>query len=280
MGVVGELYIGGAGLARGYLRRAGLTAERFIADRFGADGGRLYRSGDLVRWRADGNLEFVGRVDQQVKLRGYRIELGEIEAVLAGAPGVGQAVVVAREEEAGEKHLVAYLTAADQPAGVGTVSQLREYLKGRLPEYMVPAAFVVLEELPLTANGKVDRKSLPAPQGRGLTGPQYVAPRTLTEELLCAIWAEVLKVERVGIEDNFFELGGHSLLAMRVIAHIRERLEVELPVRALFDDTTIASLSRHFNAESSNRDSDSELNESIASMSDEDVTKQLRELSA
>ena len=268
--VVGELYIGGAGLARGYLNRPGLTAERFIADRFAdaGSGGRLYRTGDLVRYLADGNLEFVGRVDHQVKVRGHRIELGEIEAVLRGHPSVAQVVVVAREgatytshgegreaearsdgeragraqpDEPGEKRLVAYVTGT-QSGPVAPVSELREYLKSRLPEYLLPAAFVVLASLPLTPNGKIDRKALPAPEGR----PQvleYVAPRTPTEEVLCAVWAEVLKLDKVGIEDNFFELGGHSLLATRVIAHIRERLMLEFSVRALFEMPTIGELS-------------------------------------
>src|SRR5881394_1457353 len=190
-GVAGELYIGGGGLARGYLHRPDLTAERFVPNPFSGEGGeRLYRTGDLGRWRGDGNIEFLGRMDEQVKIRGYRIEPGEIEAALREHGGVREAVVVAREEEGGEKRLVGYVVSEGSGGGV-SVSELREYLKGRLPEYMVPSAFVSLEKLPLTPNGKLDRKALPAPDRRIEEG-RYVGPRNEVEEILCGIWTKVL----------------------------------------------------------------------------------------
>ena len=241
IGAAGELYIGGVGLARGYLHRAGLTGERFVPSPYG-DGERLYRTGDLVRYLSGGDLEFVGRVDHQVKIRGYRIELGEIEARLVEHGAVHQAVVLAREDMAGEKRLAAYVVAAD--AASADAGELRAHLKRSLPEYMVPSAYVVLEALPLTANGKIDRRALPAPEGDAIVRGEYVAPRTPTEEVLAAIWAEVLKLERVGIEDNFFELGGHSLLGTRVIARMREAFAVELPLRALFEAPTVGELAQ------------------------------------
>src|SRR5215207_2311202 len=222
VGVAGELLIGGEGLARGYLNRPELTAEKFIPNPFGEDGGgRLYRTGDLVRYLAEGELEYLGRIDHQVKVRGFRIELGEIEAALESVESVKQAVVVAREE-GGESRLVAYVV-GEGGAELG-VGELRAQLRERLPEYMVPSAFVSLGEMPLTPNGKVDRRALPEPDGqRGGRGEaDYVAPRTPTEELLAGIWSSVLRAERVGIEDNFFELGGHSLLATQLMSRVRE----------------------------------------------------------
>jgi acyl carrier protein len=244
IGLIGELYVGGVGVGRGYLNRAELTAERFIPDPFsGASGARLYRTGDLVRRAADGALEFVARLDTQVKLRGFRIELGEVEAALAAHAGVREVAVTIREGAGEDRRLVAYVVgeAGTRPG----VNELRAHLKARLPEYMIPSAFVSLDELPLTPNGKVDRKALPAPDAASVVvGANYVAPRTPLEESLAGIWAEVLGVGRVGAEDNFFELGGHSLLATQLIARIRGALETELPLRSLFESPTVAGLAR------------------------------------
>ncbi|MEO3810551.1 amino acid adenylation domain-containing protein [Sphaerisporangium sp. B11E5] len=227
-GVVGELYLSGPQVARGYRDRPGLTAERFVACPFGV-GERMYRSGDLVRWRADGVLEFVGRVDDQVKVRGFRVELGEVEHALVRCPGVEAAVVVARDR------LVAYVV------GRVEVETVRAWARGVLPEYMVPSVFMRVETLPLTVNGKVDRRALPEPDLTGVGG-DYVAPRTAVEERLCGLFAEVLGVERVGIEDSFFDLGGHSLLAVRLMSRIRSEFGVEIEVRALFEDATVAGV--------------------------------------
>jgi amino acid adenylation domain-containing protein len=239
VGMPGELCLGGAGVARGYLGRAALTAARFVPDPFGGGAGeRLYRTGDRARWRADGELEFLGRVDTQIKIRGFRVEPGEIEAVLLEQEGVHEAVVVAREDAPGDRRLAAYVVPrADAQV---SVAELRARLRERLPDYMVPGAFTVLERLPLNAAGKVDRRALPAPEQGA--GTDYVAPRTPAEEVLAGIFAEVLKTERVGVEDNFFEMGGHSLLAARVISRVREVFGVEVPLRALFEGSTVAEL--------------------------------------
>ena len=225
VGVAGELYIGGAGVARGYWNRPKLTAERFVADPYVGDGkARMYRTGDLGRWLEDGNIEFMGLDDFQVKIRGYRIELGEIEARLAEHEGVKEAVVVAREEE-GDKRLVAYYTTeASEEAGA---EQLRAHVSAKLPEYMVPAAYVRLEKLPLTPNGKLDRKALPKPEEDAYAMRRYEEPEGEVERAIAAVWQEVLKVERVGRHDDFFVLGGHSLMAMQVIARIRYADEEE-----------------------------------------------------
>ncbi len=240
-GVTGELYIGGIGLARGYAGRPELSAERFIADPF-TTGSRLYRTGDLARWRADGNIFYLGRADHQVKIRGFRIEPGEIEAILRGHPGVAAAVVVADGRDA-DRRLVAYLVPADLAAGVPAPGVLREHLRGSLPGYMVPAVFVELSVLPLNSSGKVDRAALPAPDGARpeLVGG-FVAPRTVTEELLAGIWAQVLGVDRVGVFDDFFDLGGHSLLATQVMSRVRVALQTEVALAALFDRPTVADL--------------------------------------
>ncbi len=243
IGVGGELYIGGVGLARGYLGRAGLTGERFVPSPFG-DGERLYRTGDLARWRADGELEYLGRIDHQVKVRGYRIELGEIEARLVEHDSVGQAVVVARDEGA-DRQLVAYIVGDGVAA---EPSLLRAHLKHSLPDYMMPSAFVLLDALPLTPNGKVDRRALPIPEDDAVVRGEYVAPRTPVEELLASIWCEVLKLDRVGINDNFFELGGHSLLAMRLVARARDAFQTELPLRALFEAPSLGGLATRIEA--------------------------------
>jgi len=234
VGVPGELYAGGAGLALGYLNRPELTAEKFVADPFAA-GARLYRTGDRVRWRADGTVEFLGRVDTQAKIRGFRVEPGEVEAVLRAGPGVREAAVVVRDDTAGDRRLVAYV------AGDVADDEVREHLRARLPEHMLPAAIVRLDALPLTANGKLDRRALPAPDFAS-AGERYVAPRTPVEEVLAGIWAEVLRLERVGVEESFFDLGGHSLLGTRVISRVRELFGVELPLRALFEGPTVAEM--------------------------------------
>jgi amino acid adenylation domain-containing protein len=248
VGVPGELYIGGCQLARGYLGRPDLTAEKFQPHPFSLDpGARLYRTGDRTRYREDGTIEFLGRLDQQVKLRGYRIELGEIEAMLSQHPAVQEAVVLCREDTPGEKQLVAYVTTDGVPLDVPA---LRAALQGHLPGYMVPSAFVVLDILPLTPNGKINRKALPAPEEVDrITGMSYVAPRTPLEELVAAVWQEVLKVERIGIHDNFFELGGHSLLATRVIARLRNVLNLNIPLRSLFDYPVIVELAMEIDAQ-------------------------------
>ena len=242
VGAVGELYIGGAGVARGYHNRPELTQERFVADPFaGVSGARMYKTGDIARYRPDGTLEYFGRIDNQVKVRGYRIELGEIEAKLADHPGVKACAVLAREDTPGNKMLVGYVV--PQKDESPTVSSLREYLREGLPDYMVPSQFVFLESMPLTTNGKVDRKALPAPSDENTHPAQTrVAPRTPIEKALAAIWSELLRKENIGIHDDFFDLGGHSLLAIKAVARVREVLAVELSPQAVIDSPTIAEL--------------------------------------
>ncbi len=241
-GVAGELAAGGAGVARGYLARPAATAERFVPDPFGAAGSRLYRTGDLARFLPDGRLEFLGRRDQQVKLRGFRIELGEIEAALAGHPGIAAAAAAVRETGAGDRRLVAYAVA--RPGGGGpppTAPELAAHLRERLPEFMVPAAFVLLDALPLTAHGKVDRRALPRPDWGAAAG-EGRPPEGPTEELLAGLWRELLDVETVAAEDSFFDLGGHSLLATRLAARVEHALGVALPLRRIFEAPTLAEL--------------------------------------
>ncbi len=253
-GVAGEIYIGGVGVGRGYLNRPDLTAEKFLPDPFSTQpGARLYRSGDLARLLPDGNLEFLGRIDHQVKLRGFRIELGEIEARLREHPAVRDAAVVVRGNSRNEQRLVAYVVLApsalafqSERAGSrethAVVSELRAFLQQHLPAYMVPSFFVPLAAMPLTPNGKIDRRALPEPEASHESG--YVAPRTPEEEILAGIWSQVLNVPRVGVQDNFFELGGHSLLVTQLISRVREALQVELPLRSLFDAPTVAGLAQ------------------------------------
>ncbi|HYO14852.1 MAG TPA: amino acid adenylation domain-containing protein, partial [Thermoanaerobaculia bacterium] len=267
VGVPGEICVGGAGLARGYLERPDLTAERYVPNPFPGDVGeglvpsragaspaptpveasctRLYRSGDLARWRPGGEIDYLGRIDHQVKIRGFRIELGEIEAALARHPSVWEAVVLLREED-GDRRLVAYLGTGDGEAP--SPGELRTFLAGTLPDYMIPAAFAALPVLPLTAHGKVDRRALAEIRPEGGAGRDQVAPRTATEEVLAGLWASVLGVERVGVLDDFFALGGHSLLATQLVSRIREAFGVELPLRTLFEAPTVAGLAPRIEA--------------------------------
>ncbi|HGM5582825.1 TPA: amino acid adenylation domain-containing protein [Pseudomonas putida] len=241
-GVAGELYIGGAGVARGYLNRAQMTAERFLDDPFSPQpGARMYRTGDLVRWLDDGTLDYLGRNDDQVKIRGVRIELGEIESRLAALPGINEAVVLAREDQPGQPRLVAYFTGQDT-VEVAAPAQLRTQMQAHLPDYMVPVAFVRLESLPLTANGKLDRRALPAPTRADLFERRFEAPQGELEQTLAQIWQGLLQVERIGRHDHFFELGGHSLLAMRLVAQVRQRLGVELTLGTLFAQAELAAM--------------------------------------
>jgi amino acid adenylation domain-containing protein len=241
VGVTGELYIAGAGVTAGYLKQAEKTAERFIRNLFSSDRtAKMYRTGDLARYLEDGAIEFLGRGDDQVKIRGFRIELGEIEAALARHAGVKQALVLAQENEQGDKRLLGYVVAQGKEL---TGEELREYLKQEVPDYMVPQAIAVLSKFPLTANGKIDRAALPEPQ-TAQAQRAYIAPRNETEQKIAAIWAEVLRrgLNTISIDDNFFDLGGHSLMATQVVSRIRERFALEIPMRAMFDRPTIARL--------------------------------------
>jgi amino acid adenylation domain-containing protein len=240
-GEAGDLYVAGNRLARGYYRRPGITAERFVADPFGGAGQRMYRTGDQVRMRPDGLIEFIGRAGDQVKIRGFRVELAEVESVLARYPGLAHAVVVARQVQDGEKHLIAYVVPEpDQAGGRFDADGLRAHVAGLLPEYMVPSAFVTLDALPLTPNGKVDRQALPEPVLEASSA--YRAPQTARQQVLCELFAEVLGVPRVGVDDSFLDLHGDSLIAMRLINAIQDRLGVDLLVSAIFDFPTVAEL--------------------------------------
>jgi acyl-coenzyme A synthetase/AMP-(fatty) acid ligase/acyl carrier protein len=242
IGVAGELYIGGEGLARGYINQPGLTAEKFIPDPFnGEPGARLYKTGDLARYRAGGEIEFLGRIDNQVKLRGFRIELGEIEVALARHTGVSEAAVIAGEAARGDRYLIAYVVPS--PGVVLSVGELRSFAEASLPGYMVPSVFMLMDALPRTRNGKINRRALPAPdRAWHELEKSYTGPRNRVEELLANIWGEVLGLERISIHDKFFELGGHSLLATQVISRIRAVFQVEVPLRSIFETPTIAGL--------------------------------------
>ena len=240
VGIIGEIYVSGVGLARGYLNRPQLTTERFIDNPFGE--GRLYKTGDKARYLPDGNIEYLGRIDNQVKIRGFRIELGEIESNINQHPEVKDIIVIARENQKQDKYLVAYIIPKDNQQI--KVSKLREYLKEKLPDYMIPTAFVFLDSFPLTPNGKIDKKTLPEPDLSDYR-EEYIVPTKDIEIKLANIWQVLLDVEKVGINDNFFNLGGHSLLATQVLSRIRNQLDIEFPLRYLFEYPTIKSLSEY-----------------------------------
>jgi acyl-coenzyme A synthetase/AMP-(fatty) acid ligase/acyl carrier protein len=263
VGVTGELYIGGAGVGAGYLNRSELTAARFVRDPFrDVPGAALYRTGDLARWRADGVLEFLGRADEQVKVRGFRVELGEIESALARCPGVRECAVAQRPAAAGGTRLVGYIVpsagAAIDPALV------RERLAATLPEHMVPAAFVTLDQLPLGVTGKLDRRALPEPAMEETRA--YVPPRTPLEETVARVWAEVLELERVSVEDDFFGLGGHSLSAMRILVRLGSSTGLQLPMRTIFDARTVRALAGHIERERARQDETSEMEQMLSAL--------------
>jgi len=277
VGVPGELYIGGVCLAHGYLNRAALTAERFVPHPFSSEpGARLYKTGDLARYLKDGNIEFIGRNDFQVKIRGMRIELGEIEVALKQHEGVREAVVTVRQDvSGGEKRLVAYVIAHRGRAV--EARQLRDYLRGKLPEYMLPSAFVTLDAFPLTPSGKIDRLALPAPERNLETEEGYVAPRGALEEVLSTIFAEVLQLERVGVRDNFFDLGGHSLLATQIASRVREAFRVEVPLRKIFEEPTVEGLAQALlEGEGERIERTAELLLQLSSLSDEEAGRLAR----
>ncbi len=294
IGVPGELFVGGFGLARGYHNQPALTAERFIANPFpDAASPRLYKTGDLVRYRSDGQLEFLSRLDHQVKIRGHRIELGEIETVLAEHPQVGEAVVM-MAQGGDDARLVAYVAPRRQGHQNGPsrgkleptenhalISGLRPHLRARLPEYMVPVDFVILDQLPQTANGKIDRRQLPIPKSASREFDRaYVAPRTPVEEALAAIWSEVLDVERVGADDNFFDLGGHSLLATQLVSRVRDRFKVEVPLQMLFRAPSLAEFATSLLQRAANRSAVERIAQiitSLAHLSDAEVKQMLEQ---
>ncbi|HEX7772079.1 MAG TPA: non-ribosomal peptide synthetase, partial [Pyrinomonadaceae bacterium] len=267
VGVTAEVYLGGAGLARGYLRRPALTAEKFIPNPFATKpGARLYRTGDLARYLPDGNIQYLGRMDHQVKIRGFRIELGEIEAALAGHSIVRDVVVVMREDTPGDKRLVAYVVLNEEIAS--PANELRGKLKDKLPSFMIPSTFIFLEEMPLTANGKIDRKALPAPDGmRPDIAESFAAPRTPIEEMMATIWSEVMEIEKVGIHDNFFSLGGHSLLATQVVNRVLDTFNVELPLRLFFETPTVAAFASYVAESQMGEADDATLSAALAELS-------------
>jgi amino acid adenylation domain-containing protein/non-ribosomal peptide synthase protein (TIGR01720 family) len=268
VGVSGEIYIGGDGLARGYLNRPELTAEKFIPDPFSEDPAtRLYKTGDLARYLPDGNIEFLGRIDHQVKIRGFRIELGEIESVLGRHPTVRETVVIAREDVPGDKRLVAYVVASHEPTP--TFSELRSFLKEKLPDYMIPSAFVYLDSLPLTPNGKLDRRALPRPeQSRSELEAVYVAPQSEVERIIAEVWQQVLRVEQVGVHDNFFDLGGHSLLLIQIHNKFQEFFRKTIPITDIFRYPTIKALADHLAQVENDRVSIQQTNDSIEKLTE------------
>jgi acyl-coenzyme A synthetase/AMP-(fatty) acid ligase/acyl carrier protein len=248
VGVAGELFIGGAGVSRGYLNAPATTAEKFIPDAFTDErGSRMYGTGDLVRYLSNGSVEFLGRVDDQIKIRGYRIEPVEVEEVLRQHEAIRSAFVTAHSENGSEKRLAAYV--AVSPGFELTASELRDFAHDRLPDFMIPSLWVMLDELPLTPNGKVDRRALPAPDHvRPRDENTYVAPRNVDEEILAQLWSEILGVDTIGVNDNFFDLGGHSLLATQLVSRIRKKLDVEMPLRGVFEAPTIAGQAERIEA--------------------------------
>jgi acyl-coenzyme A synthetase/AMP-(fatty) acid ligase/acyl carrier protein len=271
IGVAGELHIGGAGMSRGYLNRPDLTAQKFIINPFSRQSGsQLYKTGDLVRYRADGNIEFLGRVDNQIKIRGFRVELEEIEQALRQHPRVGDCVVVLRQGRDLDKRLVAYVVMREPSPKV--ISDLRNFLKTKLPSYMVPAVFELIDALPLMPNGKINRRALPEPQNHIETIESFAPPRTPIEELLANIWCEVLKLEQIGIHDNFFDAGGHSLLAARVVSKVRAMLDIEFGMVDVFQAPTIEGLAELLQAREIQQQPEDELAtllKELAALSDE-----------
>jgi len=268
IGAPGELYIGGVQLARGYLNRPELTQERFIPNPFPKiPSQRLYKTGDRCRYLSDGSIEYLGRLDSQIKLRGYRIELGEIESILTQHQQIQQAIVLLTENHPGHECLVAYLVATST-ANL-CIDDLRDHLKNQLPDYMIPSAFVCLDQLPLMANGKIDRKALPRPSDERLvTAQTYIAPRTPIEELLCQIWQDVLSVDKVGVNDNFFDLGGHSLLGTMVMSRVASLFGIDFPLLFLFELPTIANLAQSIENHLIDQFHPDELSEAIAELDD------------
>jgi hypothetical protein len=276
IGIPGEIYIGGAGVARGYLNRPELTAERFVRDPFDVQGqGRLYKTGDRGRWRADGVIEFLGRADNQVKIRGYRIELEEIETQLARHEQVREAVVAVRADPPGEKRLIAYVTLKHEVSA----RQLVDFLRQRLPDFMLPSMFVTLDSLPLTPSGKVDRKALVPPEGAShVAAEAYVAPRTAAESVIAEIWCSLLGANAVGVHDNFFEIGGHSLLLVRFAARVRDVFQISLTLKQIFDHPTVAGVVEELARVCGDRivvDETATVYLSVAGLSDDEVTAAL-----
>jgi acyl carrier protein len=286
VGVTGEIHIGGEGVGRGYLNRVEMTAERFVDDPYGASPqARMYRTGDMARWRADGTIEFLGRTDGQVKIRGFRIELGEVEAQVCRHDSVKDAAVLAREDLPGEKRLVAYVTVRARTAL--DVEGLRNHLRRSLPDYMVPSAFVVLDRLPLTTSGKVDRQGLPPPELDAFVVREYRAPEGDIEQSIAGIWCELLHLDRIGRDADFFDLGGHSLLAMQVASRLQARYRVAIPIRLLFEHVTVERVAEqvealcrvrpHSDGEAPSENID-ELLAAVAAMPDSQVQEMLREM--